>query len=130
MATVDPDKKIHPDNGKYKLGGSKDTDLEGIDDNKYDVFTETEKLAEAENKYKDINWFVSFTVTDKNGNVVQDLPEYTIKFNKPNAESLQFYYYLNGTAHLHPHEDTENKGDKKRVKVKLTVGDPPGGTVP
>ena len=31
--------KIRPEQGRFKLGGSKDADLEGIDDKKYDVFT-------------------------------------------------------------------------------------------
>jgi hypothetical protein len=122
--------KVEPKDGKYNLGGSKDTDLEGIDSKKYDVFTEEEKLAEAINKYKNINWFVSFTIKDKNGNVVRDMPEYTIKLDRPNAESFQLYYYLDGTAHPLPHEDSDDKVNKKRVKAKLTVGDPPGGTVP
>lgn len=125
MAKVDPDK-----DGKYKLGGMKDSDLDGIDHKKYDVFTEEEKLAEAKVSYPDINWFVSFTIKDKNGNTVGEMPEYTIKFDKPNSESFQFYYYLDGMAHPRPHEDTDDKQNKKRVKVKLTVGDPPGGSVP
>ncbi len=122
---IDPDK-----DGKYKLGGSKDADLEGIDSKKYDVFTETEKLTEAQDKYKDIKWFVSFTIEDKNGNVVRDTPEYTMKIDKPDVESLQLYYYLDGIAHPLPHEDTNDKANKKRVKATLTIGDPPGGSVP
>jgi hypothetical protein len=122
--------KVEPKDGKYNLGGSKDSDLEGIDAKKYDVFTEGEKLAEAKIRYPSYNWFISFTIKDKSGKDVRDMPEYTIKFDKPNTESFQFYYYLDGTAHPFPHEDTDNKGNKKRVKAKLTVGDPPGGTVP
>ena len=97
MAKVDPDK-----DGKYKLGGMKDSDLDGIDHKKYDVFTEEEKLAEAKVSYPDINWFVSFTIKDKDGNTVGEMPEYTIKFDKHNSESFQFYYYLDGTAHSQP----------------------------
>jgi hypothetical protein len=125
MAKIDPDK-----DGKYKLGGSKDTDLEGIDNKKYNVFTETEKLAEARQRYPTYTWFVSFTITDQNNKVVRELPEYTIKLDRPDSGTFELYYYLDGTAHLLPYEDAENKGNKKRVKAKLTVGDPPGGTVP
>lgn len=117
--------KIDPDNGKYKLHGSKDTDLEGIDSKKYDVFTETEKLAEAQDKYKNIDWFVSFTIKDKDGKTVGEMPEYTIKFDKPKEgdDNFKLYYYLGGTANEISHE-SENS---KRAKAKLKVGDPPVG---
>jgi hypothetical protein len=122
--------KVEPKNGKYELGGSKDVDLEGIDSKKYNVFTEEEKLAEARQRYPDYNWFVSFNITDKNDKVVRELPEYTIKLDRPDSATFELYYYLDGTAHSMAHEDTEDKGNKKRVKVRLTVGDPPGASVP
>jgi hypothetical protein len=125
MAKVDPDK-----DGKYKLGGSKDTDLEGIDSKKYDVFTETEKLGHAQRDYPNYSWFASYLIKDKNGNEVRTLPEYTIKIDKPASGEFQLYYYLNGTTYPFPHEDTDDKGSKKRVKAKLTIGDPPTGSVP
>ena len=123
MAKVDPDK-----DGKYKLGGKKDTDLEGIDSKQYDVFTETEKLAEAQSKFKDINWFVSFTIKDKDGNPVGQMAEYTMKFDKPKSgdDNFKLYYYLGGNTYDVQHQ-SENS---KRSKATLTVGDPPGGTVP
>ena len=123
MPKVDPDK-----DGKYKLGGSKDADLEGIDSKKYDVFTETEKLAEAQHNYGHINWFASFTIKDKNGNTVGEMPEYTIKFDKPKEgdDNFELYYYLGGSANKIPHDSENNK----RAKAKLTVGDPPTGSVP
>jgi len=125
MEKVDPDK-----DGKHKLGGSKDTDLEGIDSKKYDVFTEDEKLANAQRDYPKYTWFASYTIKDKNGKDVRTLPEYTIKLDRPASGEFQLYYYLNGTAYPFPHEDTDDKGNKKRVKAKLTIGDPPTGSVP
>lgn len=121
--------KIEPKDGKYKLGDSRDTDLEGIDDKKYDVFTEEEKLTAARNAFPSYTWFVSYTITDKQGNVVRDLPEYTIKSDKPDAESVQLYYYLDQAANPLSY-DTEDKDGKKRIKAKLKIGDPPVGTVP
>lgn len=122
--------KIEPKNGKYELGGSKDADLEGIDDKKYNVFTEEVKLAEAKQRYPNYNWFVSYTITDKENKAVRDLPEYTIKLDRPDSDNFQLYYYLDGTAHPFAHEGAEDKGNKKRIKAKLTVGDPPNGIYP
>lgn len=122
--------KISPKNGKYELGGSKDSDLEGINDKKYNVFTEEKKLAEARQRYPDYNWFASYTITDKNDKVVRELPEYTLKFDKPESADSRFYYYLDGTVHPVSFDDSEDKGNKKRVKVKLKVGDPPTGSYP
>lgn len=122
--------KIEPKDGKYKLDDSKDTELEGIDDKKYNVFTEEKKLEEAKSRHKHINWFVSYTIKDKDGNDVRNLPEYTIKLDKPDSGTFELYYYLDGIAYSLPYEDSENKGSKKRVKAKLSIGDPPTGSVP
>lgn len=123
--------KANPDkDGKYKLGGSKDTDLEGIDSKKYDVFREEEKLANARRDFPMYDWFVSYVIKDKNGREVRDLPEYIMKLDKPDSADTKLYYYLDGTAHLLEYEDSENKGNKKRVKAKLTLGDPPTGAYP
>jgi len=123
-------KKVDPEDGKYKLDDSKDTELEGIDDKKYNVFTEEKKLAAAKRNFPDYTWFVSYTITDKDGNNVRNLPEYTIKLDKPATENFQLYYYFDGTEHLLQFEDTDNKGNKKRVKAKLGIGDPPVGHFP
>jgi hypothetical protein len=122
--------KIARKDGKYKLGDSKDTELEGIDDKKYNVFTETEKLAEAIQRYPNYNWFVSYTITDKEDKVVHTLPEYTIKLDRPDSGTFELYYYLDGIAHPFSYEDTATKGNKKRIKAKLRVGDPPTGHYP
>ena len=122
--------KIDPKNGKYELGDREDSELEGIDSQKYDVFTEVTKLQEARDKYKHIHWFVSYTIKDKDGKDVQDLPEYTIKLNRPEAEAFELYYFLNGTAYPFQYEDSEAKASKKRVKAKLIIGDPPVGYFP
>jgi hypothetical protein len=125
--------KIDPKDGKYNLGDSKDTELEGIDAKKYDVYTETEKLEEARQRYpasEGWDWFVSYTITDKEGKMVGEMPEYTIKFDKPDKDDSRLYYYLNGTAHPVLHERDEDKANKKRIKGKLTVGDPPMGSFP
>lgn len=123
--------KIRPENGKYKLGGSKDTDLEGIDEGKYDVFTEDVKLEEAKRNFGHINWFASFTIKDKDGNDVHTLDkEYTIKLDKPDSEKFELYYYLGGTAYPFEYEDADNKDNKKRIRAKLIVGDPPTGSIP
>jgi len=121
--------KIEPKDGKHKLGDSRDTDLEGIDDKKYDVVTDDEKLAAARRDFPGYNWFASYTITDKQGNVVRDMPEYTIKSDKPDAEGFQLYYYLDQAANPLSY-DTEDHGGKKRVKAKLRLGDPPLGSVP
>jgi hypothetical protein len=123
--------KIEPRNGKYHLDDTKDTELEGIDDKKYDVFTERTKLDEAKRNYGHINWFVSYTIKDKDGNDVQNLDkEYTIKVDKPDSEKFELYYYLGGTAYPFQFEDTDIKENKKRIKAKLIVGDPPVGQYP
>ena|SRR5215213_1190579 len=122
--------KIDPKDGKYKLGDSKDAELEGIDSKKYDVFTEEEKLADARRDFPMYDWFVSYTIKEKDGKEVSSLPEYTMKLNKPDSPESKLYYYLDGTAHLLPYEDTDKKDNKKRVKAKLTVGDPPNGFYP
>ena len=111
--------------GKYGLGGSKDTDLEGIDTKKYDVFTTDKNLADARSKYPNYDWFACFTVKDKSGKQVGNMPAYTIKFNKPASGNL--YYYYNGTATQLPFSDAGKKGNKNRVKATLTIGDPPIG---
>ena len=123
MAKVNPDK-----DGKYKLGGSKDTDLEGIDVKKYDVYTDDEKLVAAQRDFGGYTWFASYTIKDKNGNVVRELPEYTIKLDKPEG-NLKLYYYLDQAANPLSY-DTEDKDGKKRAKAKLKIGDPPLGSVP
>ena len=122
--------KIEPKDGKYKLDDSRDTELEGIDDKKYDVFTEHTKWDEAKSKYGHIHWFASYTIKDKQGNEVRELPEYTIKLDKPDADNFQLYYYLDEEAHPFPHEGTDDKASKKRVKARLSVGDPPTGHYP
>jgi hypothetical protein len=130
-------KKIDPKDGKYQLGGSKDAELEGID-KKYSVFTDDDKLADAQSDYpasEGYTWFVSFSIKE-NGNDVSELREYRIKFDKPENADTKLYYYLKGsgtskgTLHEIPFEDTANKGNKKRVKAYLKIGDPPMGTVP
>ena len=123
--------KIEPKDGKYHLDDSMDTELEGIDDKKYNVFTENTKLEEARRNYQHINWFVSFTIKDHDGNDVQNLDkEYTIKLNKPDSAKFELYYYLSGTAYPFQYDDTDSKDSKKRIKAKLIVGDPPTGHYP
>ena len=122
--------KIEPKNGKYELGDTEDSELEGINENKYDVFTEQTKLDEAKDKHKHIHWFVSYTIKEKDGKDVGELPTYTIKLNRPEAAAFELYYYLNGTAYPFQYEPSDDKGNKKRVKAKLIVGDPPIGYYP
>ena len=123
-------KKIDPKDGKYELDDSKDTELEGIDSKKYNVFTEEEKLAKARRDFPMYDWFVSYMMKDKDGKEVSSLPEYTMKLDKPDSPQSKLYYYLDGTAHLLAYEDTDAKENKKRVKAKLTIGDPPMGSYP
>ena len=118
--------KINPSNGKYELGGSKDTDLEGIDAGNYEVFTEEDKLKNARSDYPDYDWFASYTIKDTGGNDVRNLPEYTLIFDTPDKGTL--YYYLDGAVHPVSYEDdSQDKGGKSRSRAKLTVGDPPVG---
>ena len=116
--------KVDSDKGKYALGGSKDTDLEGINSDKCEVFTDVEKLRSADNAYPKYDWFASFTIKKIN-EADEPVPEYTVTFDRPDSGNL--YYYLNGTAHQVPYSDAGNKGNKKRVKARLTVDDPPIG---
>ena len=120
------DTKIKEKNGKYDLGGSKDTDLEGIDKSKYDVFSTDKNLAEAKRDYPNYDWFTCFTIKDKAGKQVGDMPAYTIKFDKLASGNL--YYYYNGVANQITYSDSGKKGNKNRVKATLTIGDPPIGT--
>ena len=119
------EEKIKETDGKYELGGSKDTDLDGIDGSKYDVFTTDKNLAEARKKYPNYDWFACFTIKDKSGNQVGDMPAYTIKFDKPASGNL--YYYYNSIANQLSFSDAGKKGNKDRVKATLTIGDPPIG---
>ena len=127
--------KVEPKNGKYDLKGSKDTDLEGIDDKKYDVFTDTaetnEKLKQAKDAYPDYTWFTSYTIKDKQGNDVRTLDkEYTIELDPLASDKSELYYFLDGKAHKIPHQPAGDKNGKKRIKAKLNIGDPPAGAYP
>lgn len=122
--------KIDPSNGRYRLGGPKNVDLENIDPDRYNVYTEETKLAEAAKQFPDYNWFVSYTINDKSENTVQTLPDYTIKFDRPDAPDFKLYYYLNGNVHPLSYEETSDEGGKKRVTATLGIGDPPLGSVP
>ncbi len=117
------DTKVTHSNGRHGLGGSKDTDLEDLDPQLYDVFTTDKNLAAARAAYPDYDWFACYSVKDKKGNYA-DI-SYTVKFDKPASGSL--YYYLNGAVHPVQHVDTDKKGKKARVKATLNVGDPPIG---
>jgi hypothetical protein len=121
MGKVDKDKQ----SGRYPLGGSKDADLEGIDETLYDVYTDEEKLAKANKDFPKYVWFTSFTIKDKSGKIVEKMPEYVLKFDRPVSGNI--YYYLNGQVFQLTPDNAEDKGKRKRVKVKLTVGDPPVG---
>ena len=118
--------QVNPSNGnKYALGGSKDVDLDGINSNNYDVFTDEEKLESARGAFPEINWFIAYTIKDKSGNDVRNLHEYSLKFDRPDKGTL--YYFLDNELHSINYEDDEDKNNKKRSKAKLTVGDPPVG---
>lgn len=117
--------KINPSGDKYGLGGSKDTDLDGIDSNTYDVFTDDDKLADARRDFSTYDWFASYTVKYKNGGQVGTMPAYKLKFDKPASGKL--YYYLNGNVYEVGYEDDGEKNGKKRVKATMTIGDPPVG---
>ena len=127
--------QVQPKNGKYELGGPEDTDLEGIDNKKYDVFTDTaetnEKLKQATDAYPDYTWFASYTIKDKEGKDVRTLDkDYTIELDQLPSENSELYYFLDGRAHKFPHQPAADKNGKKRIKAKLNVGDPPSGFYP
>ena len=118
--------RVNPSNGnRHALGGARDVDLDGINPNNYDVFTDEDKLKSAQAAYPEYDWFVSYTIRDKEGKNVPRLHEYSLKFDRPEKGSL--YYFLDGQAHPVEYEDDEDKGNKKRSKAKFTVGDPPVG---
>lgn len=116
--------KVNPQDRRFSLGGSRDADLEGIDDNLFDVFTDEEKLANAQRDFPKYDWFTSFTVKPKPGKQA-GTPTYTLKFDKPASGTV--YYYMNGQVFVLTQSDAEDKGNKKRVKVTLSVDDPPVG---
>lgn len=119
--------KVNKDNksGRYPLGGKKDADLEGVDETLYDVSTDEEKLANAKKDFPKYDWFTSFTIKDKSGKIVEKMPAYVLKFDRPDSGNI--YYYLNGKVFQLTPDNAEDKGKSKRVKVTLTVGDPPVG---
>jgi hypothetical protein len=104
--------KLQPKDGKYQLGGSKDAELEGIDSKKYEVFTDDDKLADAQRDYpasEGYTWFASYTIKE-NGHDVPELHEYTLKFDKPDRTGTKLYYYLKGSG--------KNKGSLHEVPVR------------
>src|SRR6266508_6069822 len=106
--------KVNHAAGKFALSGPKDTDLEGIDDNTYNVFTEDTKLAKAQTDFPNYTWFVSYTIEYKAGGNVAQLPnEYTITFNKPDRDDSKLYYYLSGSGN--------NKGSVHEVGYASTT---------
>lgn len=118
------DTLVRASNGRHGLGGSRDADLEGIDPNRFDVFTTDKNLAAARSAYPNYDWFACFSVKDKQGNYAN--VSYTLSFNKP-ASGGTLYYFYNGTAHQLSYTDAPNKGNQRRVRASLNVGDPPIG---
>lgn len=126
------DKVNREADGKYKLKDPKDTELDGIS-NKYEVYTETEKLKAARQAKTDCTWFVSFVIKKQGEQQPTTDPlSYTVKFNKPgkDADPVQVFYYYNGEVHQVTDFQTEGEGGKKKIKLTLTIGDPPVGSVP
>lgn len=117
------DNRVNPSNGRFGLGGSRDTDITDLDPGQYDVFTTDKNLAAARAAFPNYDWFACFSVKDKQGNYAN--VNYTVTFNKPASGNL--YYYLNGNVHALQYTDTNNKGSQARVKATLNVGDPPIG---
>jgi hypothetical protein len=116
---------------KFELKDSKNSVLEGVDGDAYDVYTETSKLARAQEKKSDCTWFVSFLIKKKgNTDPTNDALNYTVKFDKPgkDEDGVQVFYFLNDTVYEVTNYQTEENG--KKIKFTLTVGDPPLGTVP
>lgn len=119
-----PDTVVHPSNGKHSLGSARDAELEGIDSGQYDVFLTDKDLAAARAAYPSYDWFVCFSVKDKQGKYAN--VSYTLTLNKP-PSGTNLYYYHNGTAIQLSYSDSPGKGNQNRVKVQLSVGDPPIG---
>lgn len=117
------DTKIRRSIGVYGLGGSRDTDLLGIDNTRYDVFASDKNLDAARAAYPDYDWFACFSVKDKKGNYANI--SYDITFDKPTSGNL--YYYYNGNVIQLNFVASDDKKTKKRVKATLNVGDPPIG---
>jgi hypothetical protein len=132
------ERKVDPASGnknRFELGDSKDTVLEGVDGDQYDVFTETAKLAKARAKQRDYNWFVSFVIKKKGETrSTGDALNYMVKFDRPGKDEdpVRVYYYLDDTDTVHEVTDyqTEDNRGKKRIRFTLTTGDPPLSTVP
>jgi hypothetical protein len=120
------------DKGKHRLKSlkptdDKHTDVEGIDTSKHEVFDSDKNLSAAQSKYPNYDWFACFTIKDKSGNQVGDMPAYTIKVDKP-ASGKNLYYYYNNTANQLDFSDAGTEEGRQRVKATLRIGDPPIGT--
>jgi hypothetical protein len=123
------------DKNRFELRDSKNTVLEGVDSDQYDVFTETSKLAKARAKQRDYTWFVSFLIKKKGETrPTGDSLNYTVKFDRPGKDDdpVRVYYYLDDTDTVHEVTDyqTEDNRGKKIIRFTLTSGDPPLSTVP
>lgn len=115
---------VQPSNGIHSLKSARDAEIEGINPDTHDVFLTDKNLEAAKAAYPDYDWFVSFSVKDKQGNFA-NVP-YTLTFNKPLAGAV-LYYFLNGTAVQLAYTDGPSKGSQARVRAQLSVGDPPIG---
>lgn len=115
--------RVTPSGGVHGLGGSRDTELRVP--NGFSVYTTDKNLAEARQKHPEIDWFACFVVRDQNGNPAKS--EYTVIFNRPTNAASKFYYFDGQNAQEVGFTDSPNKGNQRRVQVKLTLGDPPVG---
>ena len=116
-----PDKKVTPHGRVFNLGGSADTDIEGLDPDAVDVSTTDKNLADAQKAYPNYDWFIDFNVRVKNSSDYSTA-SYTLKFNKP--ASGKIYAYYNKTLHELTPSDAGTKGGRNRVQVTWNVGDP------
>ena len=121
--------RVTPSNGVHGLGGSHDTDV-NVPQGKTDwtVYIDDDKLAKAKAaaasaKIDNINWFAWFTVKDKNGQHVKET--YTVTFDAPtDGGKHTFYAYDGSTVKEIGTTGAGRKGNKARMQVTFSVGDP------
>lgn len=115
--------RVTPSGGVHGLGGSRDTELHVPAG--HSVYTTDKNLAAARQNHPEIDWFACFVVRDQDGNYATS--EYTVVLNRPTNAASKFYYFDGQNAQQVDYSDAPNKGNRRRIQVKLKVGDPPVG---
>ncbi len=116
--------RVNGSNGVFGLGGARDTDVhvpQGAPN--WAVYVDDDKLTQARSaatraNINNINWFTWFSVD----NVTQ---AYTVTFDAPTDGRSHKFYAFDGNSvnEVHP-TASQNKGNKTRLQLTFTGGDP------